>query len=53
MTEQQIKFICKQLVEHGNKPITDIQKEIIKQAIDKAQNYNDLLMAAWIYANSH
>ena len=49
MTEQEIKFICKQLVEHGNKPLTNTEKELIKQAIDKSKNLNELLTVALNY----
>ena len=49
MTEQEIKFICKQLVEHGDKPLTDTEKELIKQAIDKSKNLNELLAVALDY----
>ena len=49
MTEQEIKSICKQLVEHGDKPLTDTEKELIKQAIDKSKNLNELLAVALVY----
>ena len=35
MTEEQIKFLCKQLVENSNRPLSDFDKELVKQAIDK------------------
>ena len=34
MSEEQIKFLCKWLVENGDRPLSPIQKELIKQAID-------------------
>lgn len=43
MTEEQDKFLCKWLVENGNRPLSEMQKELIKQAIDKAQNPMELL----------
>lgn len=49
LTEQEIKFICKQLVEHGDKPLTDTEKELTKQAIDKSKNLNELLAVALDY----
>ena len=52
MTEQEIKFICKQLVEHGDKPLTDTEKELIKQAIDTSKNLNELLTIAFVYSKS-
>lgn len=38
MTEDQIKFLCKQLAENTNRPLSDFDKELIKQAIDKAKS---------------
>lgn len=38
MTEEQVKFLCKWMVENGNRPLTSIQKELIKQVIDAAKN---------------
>lgn len=52
MTEQEIKFICKLLIEQGKKPITVFEKELIKQAIDTAKNCEELLTVFWTYANS-
>lgn len=46
MTEQQIKFLCKWAVENSNRPLTDAEKEILKQAIDNAKNIEDLLAIA-------
>lgn len=52
MTEQEIKFICKQLVEYGDKLLTDTEKELIKQAIDKSKSLNELLTVALAYSKS-
>ena len=38
MTEQEIKAICKLAVEHSNYPLTDLDKKLLKQAINKAKN---------------
>ena len=46
MTEQQIKFLCKWAVENSNRPLTDAEKEILKQSIDNAKNIEDLLAIA-------
>lgn len=46
MNEKEIKFLCKWLVDNGNRPLTDLEKELIKQAIDKADNINDLFAIA-------
>ncbi|MBP5428722.1 MAG: hypothetical protein J6Z04_05500 [Clostridia bacterium] len=44
MTEQQIKLFCKLCIENSNRPFSKEQKELLKQAVDKAMNPNDLLM---------
>ena len=44
MTEQQIKLFCKLCIENSNRPFSKEQKELLKQAVDKATNLNDLLM---------
>lgn len=46
MTEQQFKIICKWAVDNSNRPLTDTEKGIIKQAIDNAKNIEDLLAIA-------
>lgn len=45
MTEEQIKFLCKQLVEKSNRPLSDFEKELIKQAIDKAKSVPEMISA--------
>ena len=46
MTEQQIKFLCKLAVEKGNRPFTKTEKEMLKQAIDNANNWEELIAVA-------
>lgn len=46
MTEQQIKLLCKLAVERSNRPFTKTDKEMLKQAIDKAQNWEELMTIA-------
>ena len=43
MTEKEIKDICKLAVEHSNHPLTDLDKELLKQAIDKAEHPVEIL----------
>lgn len=45
MNEEQIKFLCKWMIDHGNRPLTELEKELFKQAIDKAKNTNELAAA--------
>lgn len=42
MTEEQIKFICKWIVDNGNRPLTNMKKETIKQAIDHSKSIDKL-----------
>jgi len=43
MTEEQVKFLCKQIVEHSNRPLSNFDKELIKQAIDKAKSVEEMI----------
>ena len=45
MTEEQLKSLCKQLVENSNRPLSDFDKELIKQAIDKAKSVPEMISA--------
>lgn len=43
MTEEgQVKYLCKWIVDNGNRPLTDIEKELIKQAIDQSKSIEEL-----------
>ena len=46
MTEQQIKQLCKLAIERSNRPFTEAEKELLKQAIDNARNWDELLAVA-------
>ena len=45
MTEQEIKIMCKLAVEHSNHPLIDLDKELLKQVIDKAKHPVEILAA--------
>ena len=45
MTEEQIKSMCKQLVEKSKRPLSDFDKELIKQAIDKSKSVPEMISA--------
>ncbi len=45
MTEEQIKNLCKIAVEKSNRPLSDFQKELIKQAIDQAKTPKEMVVA--------
>ena len=44
MNEEQIKAICKFLVEYGNHSLNDMQKELLKQAVDQSHNWQELFL---------
>ena len=46
MNEQQIKLLCKIAIEHSKRPFTNIEKEMLKQAVDSAKSWDDLLSIA-------
>lgn len=46
MTEEQMKFLCKWLIEKSSRPLTDLEKEVLKQAIDGSRNWEELIAAA-------
>ena len=50
MTEQQVKSLCKWAVENGERRLTDEEKELIKQAIDEAENIEELFAVAFATA---
>ena len=45
MTEQQVNTMWKLLVDHSNHPLTDLDKELLKQSIDKAKHPLEILAA--------
>lgn len=45
MTEEQIKFWCKWIVENGERPLSLIQKELIKQVIDASRDPFEMIAA--------
>ena len=42
MNEEQIKTLCIFLVENGNQNLSDIEKALLKQAIDQSHNWQEL-----------
>lgn len=45
MTEEQYKFLCKWIVDNGNRPLSEIDKELIKQAIDNAKSPEEMVLS--------
>ena len=43
MTEKEIQALFKLVVESSNRPLTKIEKELSKQAIDSSNNWVELL----------
>ncbi|MBO7048113.1 MAG: hypothetical protein J6W62_04310 [Spirochaetia bacterium] len=46
MNEQQIKLFCKLAIEKSNRPFTETEKELLKQAVDHAKNWDELFIIA-------
>jgi hypothetical protein len=44
MTENQVKELCKLFVVKKNQDLTEIEKELFKQAIDASNNWAELLI---------
>ena len=45
MTEEQYKFLCKWIVDNCNRPLSESDKELIKQAIDNAKNPAEIVLS--------
>lgn len=43
MTEEQVKFLCKWIVDNSNRPLNELEKELIKQAIDNSKNPQEMI----------
>lgn len=43
LEEKTYKELCKQIVDRTNRPLTEIQKEIIKTTIEQARNPIELI----------
>lgn len=45
MNEEQYKFLCKWMVDNGRRPLSQLEKELIKQAIDNAQSPMEMVVS--------
>lgn len=45
MTEEQYKFLCKWMVDNGNRPLSEMDKELIKQTIDNAKSPMEIVLS--------
>ena len=45
MTEEQYKFLCKWMVDNSNRPLSQADKELIKQAIDRAKSPEEIVLS--------
>ena len=46
MTNQQIKELCKLVIEQGNRDFTEAEKELLKAAVDQSRNLDELFAVA-------
>ena len=44
MTEEQIKLLCKLAIANSTRPLTDFEREAIKQAVDSSKNWEQLIL---------
>lgn len=45
MNEEKVKFLCKWIIDNANRPLNESDKELIKQAIDKARSPQEIITA--------
>ena len=48
VTEQNLKDLCKWVLENSNKPLSEEQKELLKHAIDSSKTIDELFTTAII-----
>ena len=46
MDEKAVKEMCKWIVDHGNRPLTKEQKDVIKAAIEASKSLEELFQVA-------
>ena len=47
MTEEElVKALTKFLIENGKNNLTEVEKELLKQAVDQSRNWQELLTVA-------
>ena len=46
MNEEQIKELCKIVIENSNRNFTELEKELLKSAVDSSNNWEELLSVA-------
>ena len=46
MTEEQVKFLCKWLIDNTSRPLSEQEKEVLKQAVDSSKNWEELITVA-------
>lgn len=44
MTEKEAKLLSKLVIENCSRPLTASEKEVLKFAVDKAENWEQLIM---------
>lgn len=44
MTEEQIKALCRFMIENGKRKFSDFEKELLNQAVDQSRNWQELIL---------
>lgn len=45
MTEEEIKLFCKLAIDNSPRPLTDFDREVLKQVVDKSRSAEELMLA--------
>lgn len=51
-TEEISKMLCKWMVDNANRPLSEVEKEIIKKAIDEAKTPQEMVAAVSLLVQS-
>lgn len=44
--EEQVKFACKWIIENSSRGLTDLEKDLLKKAIDSSRSWGELVTVA-------
>ena len=53
MTEEQVKLLGRWLVDNSNRPLTAFEKKLLKQAIDRSNNIQEMISILIVMLGLH